>query len=567
MIDVPHAVAPSDEVLSEAAKQVGRAYPDLFAHQRTGVTFLLARRRAILADSMGLGKSRTAIVAAREAAPDGPYLVVCPASLKLNWRREIRMVEPGATVQVVPEPDGWRPNARWTVVNYDLLGRHEADLLSTPWAGILVDEAHYVKNDSQRTARLLRMLGVGSGKAPVAEPEVIYLLTGTPMGNRPRDLFNLLKAVRHPLAASFHAYTTRYCAAFDNGYGLDTNGASNLGELAELVSGVMLRRTKDEALDLPPKLRTWQPVEVTSKEVARLEGRALDYLAKNPSRSGPTWISFLGLLNRARHALALAKVPATIEAIRERVEAGDKVVVFTSYTAVVDALRDAFGPALVSITGDDAMAERQGAADALQDDPSVRVLAGNLRAAGVGLNLTAAAHVVFNDLDWVPGNHWQAEDRIYRIGQTRTALVTYLYAPGTLDDFVAALLEAKARNIGVLEDEAARRASVLEDVLHALADGRRPRLTATEPDLTVSERSVGLLEQTLDLLARARRGLGAVTSAEQVVRVPSSSRRGQFHTVTVANGIARCSCEGFTYRGNCSHARGVAARLSAGHTA
>src|SRR5579884_2978606 len=361
MSDAPVPVAPSQEVLAEAASQVGRAYPGLFAHQRTGVTFLLARRRAILADSMGLGKSRTAIVAAREAAPSGPFLVVCPARLKLNWRREVLAVEPDADVQVVPEPSGWRAGARWTVVNYDLLGKVERDLLATAWRAIVVDEAHYVKNDSQRTARVMRLLGVGGGKRPAAEPEAVYLLTGTPMGSRPRDLFNLLKAVRHPLAASFYSYAKRYCAAVDNGYGLDTNGASNLEELAELVAGVMLRRTKDEALDLPPKLRSWQPVEVGGKEVVRLEARALDYLGQHPARGGPTWVRFLGMLNKARHALAVAKVPATVEAVRQRVEAGDKVVVFTSYTAVVDALREAFGSVLVSITGDDSTAERQAA--------------------------------------------------------------------------------------------------------------------------------------------------------------------------------------------------------------
>ena len=558
MNDTSIAASPSDEVLAEAAKQVGRTYPGLFAHQRTGVTFLLARRRAILADQMGLGKSRVAVVAVREAAPAGPYLVVCPASVKLSWRREVHAVEPGADVHVVAYGRDWRA-ARWTVVNYDLIGKLKRELLGTAWRAIVLDEAHYVKNDSQRTSRVFDLLGVGKAK-PCAEPEVVYLLTGTPMSSRPRDLFNLLKAVRHPLGNSFYAYAVRYCAAVQNGYGLDTNGASNLEELAGLVSGVMLRRTKDEALDLPPKLRTWQPVEVAGKEVARLEARALAYLEKHPARGGETWITFLGLLNRARHALALAKVPATIEAVRERVEAGEKVVVFSSYTAVIEALREAFGDALVSITGADGAAARQVATDALQRDPSVRVLAGNLQAAGVGLTLTAATHVLFNDLDWVPGNHWQAENRIHRIGQTRTAFVTYFYAPDTLDDFVAALLEAKARNIGVLETEAARSASLLQEVVEALARGERPRPAAPEPPAPTSQPSLGLLEETLDLLARARRGLSAV-EAEQVVRVPSGSRPGQFHTVTIANGVARCTCEGFAYRGNCSHTRGAVARL------
>ena len=94
----------------------------------------------------------------------------------------------------------------------------------------------------------------------------------------------------------------------------------------------MLRRTKSEALDLPPKTRSWQPVEVDGKRFRQQEARALDFYEAHPERGGPTWATFLGLLTQARHALAVAKVPHTLEAVRERVEAGEKVVVFTSYT-------------------------------------------------------------------------------------------------------------------------------------------------------------------------------------------------------------------------------------------
>jgi SWI/SNF-related matrix-associated actin-dependent regulator of chromatin subfamily A-like protein 1 len=556
------AAPPSDDALAEAARRIAAAYPDLFAHQRAGIAFLLSRRRAILADDMGLGKTRQAIVAMREAAPRGPFLVVCPAAVKLNWRREIRLVEPDADVQVVEGKAAWEDGRRWTVVNYDLLGRVEDRLLRTAWGGIVVDEAHYIKNDSRRSKRVLRMLGVEGKNPATAEPEAAYLLTGTPMASRPRDLFNLLKAVRHPLATSFYSYAARYCAAYDNGYGLDTNGASNLEELAEIVSGVLLRRTKDEALDLPPKVRTWQPVGVASKVVGGLEARALEYLEQHPARGGRTWVAFLGMLNKARRAVAVAKVPATAEAIRGRIEAGEKVVAFTSYTAVVERLLAEFGPSAVSITGEHTAAQRQAAADALQGDPSVRLLVGNLQAAGVGLNLTAATHVVFNDLDWVPGNHWQAEDRIYRIGQARPAFATYLFAEGTLDDFVAALLEGKARNIGVLETEAARAASLVEEVVEAAARGERASLARSEPARPPIERSVGLLDDTLDLLARARRGLGATGPTEREFHIPSKSRPGEVNVVTVAVGVARCTCTGFAYRGTCSHAKSVAKQLA-----
>src|SRR5262245_23605924 len=116
----PIAPPPSSDALAEAARQLGQTYPDLYGHQRSGVAFLLSRRRAILADDMGLGKTRQAIIALREAAPDGPYLVVCPAGVKLTWRREIQLIEPDTDVFVV-HGSTWEAGHRWTVVNYDLL--------------------------------------------------------------------------------------------------------------------------------------------------------------------------------------------------------------------------------------------------------------------------------------------------------------------------------------------------------------------------------------------------------------------------------------------------------------
>jgi superfamily II DNA/RNA helicase len=284
----------------------------------------------------------------------------------------------------------------------------------------------------------------------------------------------------------------------------------------------------------------------------------------HPARTGPTWITFLGLLNRARHQ-AIAKVLAAVEAVQECLDAEEKVIVFTSYSAVVQHLLKAFGSSAVSITGEHTAAERHESARRLQKDPSTRVLIGNLQAAGAGITLMAATHVIFNDLDWVPGNHWQADGRSYRIGQTRTAFATYLYAENTLDEFVAALLEAKARNIGVLETEAAHSATLLHQVVEAALRGERPGEpgVASSPARASSERSVGLLDDTLDLLARARRGLASVESdEEQVHQVPSKSKPGEFNTVTVARGIARCTCSGFQYRGDCSHTRQIVAKLS-----
>jgi SWI/SNF-related matrix-associated actin-dependent regulator 1 of chromatin subfamily A len=124
----------------------------LYPHQADGVAFLISKGRAILGDDMGLGKTRTAIVGMQIAAPTGMILVVCRASLKLNWRREIRMVDPEAKVEVVGIPDRKLAELRWVIVNYDLLAKNAERLHGIPWSGVILDEAHFIKNNSQRTS-------------------------------------------------------------------------------------------------------------------------------------------------------------------------------------------------------------------------------------------------------------------------------------------------------------------------------------------------------------------------------------------------------------------------------
>src|SRR5262249_41528272 len=158
----------------------------LFPHQIEGVAFLLGRRRAILADDMGLGKTRQAIVALRHAAPRGPYLVVCPASVKQNWAREIAVAAPAASTQIIGRGAELTESAEWVIVNYDILGKHAEHLGATRWAGLVFDEAHYLKNHRSARSRLARQLA-DRAKANAGEHPAVYLLTGTPLTNRPRD--------------------------------------------------------------------------------------------------------------------------------------------------------------------------------------------------------------------------------------------------------------------------------------------------------------------------------------------------------------------------------------------
>ena len=331
----------------------------LFPHQVEGVAFLLGRRRAILADDMGLGKTRQAIVSLQHLAPDGPYLVVCPASVKRNWAREIEQVIPDASIVVIEGSAPVDLGATWVIVNYDILGRHRDALEPIDWAALVFDEAHYLKNHTSARSKLARGL-TDRASAKAAHPLIVQLLTGTPLTSRPRDLFVLLQLVGHPLGRSFLAFAKRYCAAEKGEFGWKTGGASNIDELTVQLHGVMLRRSKDDVLALPPKLRTWVPVTVPATTGARAIKKVLALLTgKSDESMGPVAQAtdprkrgrLLAFLVEARQALAMAKTSATLDFVRGAIDQGEKVIVFSCFDDPIQTLAREFGPSAVVLTG------------------------------------------------------------------------------------------------------------------------------------------------------------------------------------------------------------------------
>jgi SWI/SNF-related matrix-associated actin-dependent regulator 1 of chromatin subfamily A len=569
----------------------------LFPHQIEGVAFLLGRRRAILADDMGLGKTRQAIVSLRHLTPGGRRLVVCPASVKRNWAREIEVVAPGSPVLIIEGSSSVAPTAEWVIVNYDILGKHLPTLAGIPWAALVFDEAHYLKNHTSARSRHARQLTETA--ASTMPTLAVQLLTGTPLTSRPRDLFVLLQLAAHPLGRSFLAFAKRYCAAEKGDYGWKTGGASNVEELTVQLHGVMLRRSKDDVLALPPKLRTWMPVEVATGTGARAVRKVFELLAGKSDRpAGERDVELrrpgklLAFLVEARQALAFAKTTATLDLVKSAIDQGEKVIVFSCFDDPIVKFARELGSAAVVLTGKTPAAMRQSLVDRFQNDESVRVFVANIIAGGTGLNLTAATQVIFNDLDWVPTNHWQAEDRAYRIGQTRTVNVTYFVARNTIDDFVQAVLETKAALVNAIVDGEALAEGTggdvldeLQRVLHSITAG-----AAHTPDLLDNDQLITqLLHQAshefrashpmaagtpapvrstreVEALARALEGLVKVLSGPTVrrFRIPSTSGSGVEHEIVAMDGDVTCSCPGFGYRGQCRHAREIKAALAAG---
>jgi SNF2 family DNA or RNA helicase len=582
------ALSPDDS--DTAFRKAASLAHGLFPHQIEGVAFLLGRRRAILADDMGLGKTRQAILALRHVAPDGPYLVVCPASVKRNWAREITTAAPDASTRII-ERGANALDAGWVIVNYDILSKHVETLGRHRWAGLVFDEAHYLKNHRSGRSRLARQLAE-TAKANAGADPAVYLLTGTPLTNRPRDLFVLLQLVGHPLGRSFLSFAKRYCAAERNEYGWQTGGASNIEELTVQLHGVMLRRSKEQVLALPPKLRTWLSIEVPKGTGVRDMRKAVELLVSHEKVAQGSDISDLRLrgrllqaITKARQALAAAKVNATVDFVNGAIEQGEKVIVFSCFEEPMQRLWKQFRDTAVLVTGKTPADKRQPLVDRFQQDDRIRVFLANIIAGGVGTNLTAATQVVFNDLDWVPANHWQAEDRAYRIGQTRTVNVTYMVAGNTIDDFVQSVLARKGALVTAVVDGRAIAPDLPGDVLAELQQALRAISSSVADD------EEGLIDRLLrqarmDIEAhRAGDPPGATGSPEEMdalrraletlatalerppierYRFASTSHPGVEYELSVDGADVVCSCPGFEYRGQCRHARDIKAALAAG---
>lgn len=442
---------------------------ELFNHQKEGIRFLKEKRKAILADSMGMGKSRQAIVAAGDDS-DGAILVICPASLKINWEREIKAVYPEDYVVIIGG-SGFNSLGTWYIVNYDRLQKYEwlaNSLAKGEIDTVIIDEAHYIKGrDTLRSKKTLELAGLAKR---------VYCLTGTPVMNRPIEVYNLLKAIGHPLATKDsplikekdkrtessirRAFGVRYCGAFlhtiNRRFGQtlrfwDESGATRIPELREKISDIFLRRTKEEVLDLPDKIITIEPVELSEEWQVHYDmawERYLDWVASHPEE-GKDLENILSAqalveLTKLKQVCSMAKIDRIAGDIENALEQGEKVIVFTQYNETIKTLQ----PRLqhhksVTLTGSDDMEKRQASIDSFQNDPECKVFIANMKAGGVGINLTAATIVIFADMDWSPEVHNQAMDRAHRIGQKGTVNVYFYVLEDTIEENILDMLDMK----------------------------------------------------------------------------------------------------------------------------
>lgn len=466
----------TEKVRASHAKDSDRSFPapegkSYLPYQRAGIAYALERRCTLIADEMGLGKTIQAIGVINASPEIRNILIICPASLKFNWKNELSAWSCQAL--------SWSKTSwGWTghgvsrliyIINYDQLAK-----LSVPemWDLVVCDEFQYCKNQKAARTKLTAEHCKSARK--------ILGLTGTPINNRPVELYSLLELLGGCEILSgtgkqrFTRFAWRYCAPKQVWTGKklvwDFGGADHLEELQEkLRVNCMVRRLKADVLtELPAKRR--QIVVLGEESDDGYQITETDYEnAVSSLRKGAKYA--FEEISEARHLQALRKLDAAIKFIRDSADGNDrKLVVFAHHKDVIAGLRTGLADlGIAVIDGSTSQEERAESVRRFQEDDSCRVFIGSIMAAGTGLTLTAASHVIFVEMDWQPGNMVQAEDRCHRIGQRDSVLVQYLVVDGTLDSKIAKLL---VRKLGVIS---------------AALDGAMPELPAVHAPVVLDE--------------------------------------------------------------------------------
>lgn len=487
---------------------------DYRPYQKVGIHWASQRKSSLIADEMGLGKTIQAIGAINNIEWVRHVLIVCPASLKLNWKRELeKWLTKDLSIQIIDgqtEPSIIATvHADIIIINYDILWKFNTCLNTYVWDMVVADEIHRCKNPSARMTRSLFGHKATKQEKDKGKEDILPIkgrinigLTGTPIDNRPAEAFPILNWLDKEAWPNFFRFALRYCDAKQTQWGWDFKGHSNLEEFQKkLRSTLMIRRLKSQVeKEIPPKQRSLivlspngasELVEREKQAYARHDTMIQEARANvDLARAGGTEEEYKNAIARLRSVqgvmmtemsklraeIGIAKAPLVVEHVLGKLEENEglKVIVFAHHTAVIDilmtGLKDYYP---VKLTGSCSLKARQAAVDAFQNEPGVQVFVGNIQAAGVGITLTAASNVIFAEEAWVPGHISQAEDRAHRIGQTNTVFVEHLVFDDSLDAKMAQTIINKqevidkALDVGVedveevvvLEDKPSRKRS------------------------------------------------------------------------------------------------------------
>jgi len=427
----------------------------LFPFQKEGVQLIDEfDGRALLSDEMGLGKSIQVLrwlVKRKDTAL--PAIIVCPASIKWIWESQavqhVGMRSFICNSRKPPNIRGIISKAPLTIINYEILQYWMDYLRRLDAQTLILDEAHYVKNRRAKRTKACKTLAKDF-------PHLIGV-SGTPLTNRPSELFPIINMIQPKLFPAFFPFAMRYCGMKRNYWGWDYSGATRLKELHQkLIDNMMIRRRKVDVLkELPRKARYVIPLDIKKrKEYEKASTDFLSWLSKKSASKAKraARAESITKMSYLRRLSVELKMPYVFEWIDTYLESSDsKLVIFGIHKKILKMVSERY-PNSVVITGSTPQKKRKLRVQKFQRDESVRIFIGNIKSAGVGISLTASDTVAFIELDWEPGNHTQAEDRIARIGQKRRPNVYYLISKDTIEEHLCRIIQKKQRTLDKILD-------------------------------------------------------------------------------------------------------------------
>lgn len=449
--------------------------------QKEGVKFLLANKKCILADSMGCGKTTQSIISAM-ASKSKKILIVTTASLKTNWKRELMLYNDETDIQILNGSKDTITNKKYIIANYDILSYYyevpmetvyqteiisnskgETEELRYPvmiksktngqmvekkkktirkdiikeclknsplflneFDCVIIDEAQKLSNNTSSRYVVL------SDFLKRSKPNYVFLLTGTPLTNKPINLYHILKLIDAPICRDYRYYVNRYCDArtfrLKSGKEITTtNGATNLEELREKIKHLYIRRLLTEMTDMVDKHIITKYYDLSDKqtnEYRRLWQEYTEAQAEQGNYESEQYRQLVeGML--VRQYLAKEMVSNTIELVDQLLEEDGKVIIACTFTDEIEAFKKYYKDKAVVYDGKMLPKQKDKAENEFKNNPKVRVFIGQIIAAGVGLNLVVANKMVFNSYSWVAADNAQIEDRIYRLTQKKDVTCIY----------------------------------------------------------------------------------------------------------------------------------------------
>ena len=443
--------------------------------QKEGIIFLLKNKKCILADGMGCGKTKQTIIASMETNVD-KILIICPASLKSTWKRELCVYNNANDVAIINGSE-WNTSSKFTIVNYDILDNfykipvenvyeeqvtEDGTVIKIPkmvkssngkmvnktrkslkknlikeclensplflenFKCIIIDEAHKLSNNTSIRYKVI------DDFLKRSKPEFIFLLTGTPITNRPMNLYHILKLINADVTHDYRYYVKRYCEGKEitlkTGKKIMlTGGASNLEELKEKIKHVYIRRQLTDMKDMVNKTINTRYYDLTDKQMSEYNKLWDEYVEAQMEQGNEDSEDYRQLVEGiiVRQYLAKEMIPNTIQLVNEKIEDEEKVIIVCTFTEEINKFKEYYGNKCVVYDGKMTTKQKDKAEYEFMNNPKVKVFIGQITASSVGLTLTAAHTLIFNSYSWVAADNKQMEDRIYRINQTEDVTCIY----------------------------------------------------------------------------------------------------------------------------------------------